>query len=155
LVINPLQWRLQEIKKGDLDAMDQGYRGVLQIVVEHHEGADMDLSDQERQFLAKRIRLVRAWKYVGVVLIVGLTGLWVSLFWFVPLLANPFEVMTRLNADSIPPSTMALSTALLPIIFLTCFLLALVIVLFTFASFSNERNYLVIIQKKNGYRRIN
>lgn len=108
----------------------------------------MDLSDQEKRFLGKRIRLVRAWKYVGVVLIVGLTGLWVSIFWFVPFLANPFEVMARLNADSIPQSIMVLSTAVLPVIVLTCFLLVLAMVLLTFAAISNERKYLAIIQKK-------
>jgi hypothetical protein len=99
------------------------------------------------QFLANRARLVSTWRYVGIVLLVGLVGLGLVLFWFVPLLANPFMVMARLNGDSIPSSTMALSTALLPITFLTCMLLALAIVLFVFAAFSNERKYLAIVRK--------
>lgn len=107
----------------------------------------MDLSEQEMQFLANRARLVSTWRYVGIVLLVGLVGLGLALFWFVPLLANPFTVMARLNGDSIPSSTMALSTALLPITFLTCMLLALAIVLFVFAAFSNERKYLAIVRK--------
>lgn len=107
----------------------------------------MDLSEQEMQFLANRARLVSTWRYVGIVLLVGLVGLGLVLFWFVPLLANPFTVMARLNGDSIPSSTMALSTALLPITFLTCMLLALAIVLFVFAAFSNERKYLAIVRK--------
>lgn len=107
----------------------------------------MDLSEQEMQFLANRARLVSTWRYVGIVLLVGLVGLGLVLFWFVPLLANPFMVMARLNGDSIPSSTMALSTALLPITFLTCMLLALAIVLFVFAAFSNERKYLAIVRK--------
>ena len=112
----------------------------------------MDLSEQETRFLAKRTRLVNAWRYVGVVLLISLAGLGGFLFWFAPLLANPFTVLTRLSTDSIPPSTMALSSAMLPIMFLTCMLLALAIVLFAFAAISNERKYLAIVQRLTGYQ---
>jgi hypothetical protein len=110
----------------------------------------MYLTEQEVRFLAQRTRLVNAWRYVGVVLLVGLAGFAGWLFWFAPLLANPFTVLTRLENSSIPPSTMALSTAMLPIVFLTCIVLALAIVLFVFAAISNERKYLSIVQRTTG-----
>jgi len=120
------------------------------MVVGRHNGADMDLSEQEARFLENRTRLVNAWRYIGLVLLVSLAGLVGWLFWFVPLPANPFTVLTRLKGDSIPSSTMTLSTALLPIMFLTCAFLALVIVLFVYAAVANERKYLLIVQKMTG-----
>jgi hypothetical protein len=110
----------------------------------------MDLTEQEVRFLAHRTRLVNAWRYVGVVLLASLAGVVGWLFWFVPLLANPFSVLTLLKDASIPSSTMALSTAMLPIVFLICILLALAIVLFVFAAVSNERKYLSIVQRMTG-----
>jgi len=110
----------------------------------------MDLSEQEAQFLANRTKLANAWRYVGVVLLVSLASLAGWLFWYVPLLANPFLVLTRLQDDSIPQSTMALATALLPIMVLTCLFVTMVIVLFIFATFANERKYLSIVQKVTG-----
>ncbi len=110
----------------------------------------MDLSEQEVRFLANRTRLANAWCYVGVVLLFSVASLAGALFWFVPLLANPFTVLTRLQDDSIPQSTMALSTALLPIVVLTCLFLTMAIVLFIFAAFANERTYLSIVQKVAG-----
>ncbi len=110
----------------------------------------MDLTEQEVRFLAHRTKLVNAWRYVGVVLLVGVAGFAGWLFWFAPLLANPFTVLTRLENSSIPPSTMALSTALLPIVFLTCIVLALAIVLFVFSAISNERKHLAIVQRMTG-----
>jgi hypothetical protein len=107
----------------------------------------MDLAGKEVRFLVGRTRLANAWRYVGVLLLVSLVGLAGSLFWFAPLVANPSTVLTRLEGDAIPPSTMALSTALLPVVLLTCILLALGIVLFVFAAFSNERKYLSIVQR--------
>jgi hypothetical protein len=110
----------------------------------------MELSNEEMYFLAKRARLVKAWRYVGTVLLVGVIGISAWLFRFRPLLADPFTVLARLNNDSIPASTMALSAALLPIMFLICMVLALAILLFTFAAFANEKKYLSVIRKMAG-----
>ena len=64
-----------------------------------------------------------------------------------PLLANPVIVLSRLEDDSIPVSTMALSAAMVPILVLLCLLLTLALVLFAFVAFAHERRYLAIIER--------
>jgi len=108
----------------------------------------MLLSNEEQQFLAKRSRFVKAWPYVGAILLVMLIGLGMWLFWSKPLLANPFVVLSRLNSSSVPASTMVLMAGLLPVVVLMCVVLAITIVLFAFAAFSNEKKYLAIIKTK-------
>ena len=108
----------------------------------------MQLSNEEQQFLAKRTRFVQTWRYVGAILLVMLIGLGMWLFWSKPLLADPFVVLSRLNSGSVPASTMALMAGLLPVVVLMCMVLAITIVLFAFAAFSNEKKYLTIIKTK-------
>lgn len=110
----------------------------------------MELSNREMRFLANRAKLINAWRYVGTILLVGLIGVSAWLFWFSPLLCNPFAVLSRLNNDAMPVSTMALSAVLLPVMFLTCVVLALAILLLAFAAFANERKYLTVISKMAG-----
>jgi hypothetical protein len=111
-----------------------------------HTGAHMQLDKQEQAFLARRARLIGAWPYAGGFLLTTLIGFAAFLFWRVPTLANPHAVLSRLETNSIPESTMMISAVLLPIVFLVCVILAASIVLFTFAQLSNERKYLKIIQ---------
>ena len=105
----------------------------------------MELTNEERKFLATRTGFVKAWKYIGTILLVSVIGLGTWLFLSKPLLANPFMVLSRLKSDSIPSSAMTLMTGLLPVVVLMCVLLAITIVLFAFAAFSNERKYLACI----------
>lgn len=106
----------------------------------------MQLSEKDQRFLAKRIRLVRAWRYVGTILLFMLPGLGLWLFLSKPLLSNPFVVMTLLKNNAISESTMVLMAAMLPVAVLMCIALAVAVVLFAFAAFSNEKKYLQIIQ---------
>ncbi len=110
----------------------------------------MQLSDEERRFLVKRAQLVRAWRYVGAILLAVLIGLGFWLFLTLPLLVNPFVVMTRLQSGSIPESMLMLMAGMLPIVVLMCLaLVALVVmvVLFIFVAFSNEKKYLKLIER--------
>lgn len=109
----------------------------------------MQLSYEEKCFVAKRARLMRTWRYVGAILLAMIIGLGVWLFLSKPLLANPFVVMTRLKSNSIPQSTMALMAGMLPVVTLMCVVLAVTAVLFVFAAFSNEKKYLTIIQRES------
>ncbi len=109
----------------------------------------MRLSGEEQRFLARRARLVRTWRYVGVILLAMLIGLGMWLFFSKPLVANPFVVMARLKNGSIAGSTMALMAGVLPVVVLICIVLAVTAVLFVFAAFSNEQKYLAIIQRQS------
>lgn len=110
----------------------------------------MNLSEDDARFLAKRTRLVKTWPPVGVVLLIGLGAFAGWLFWQVPLLGDPFAIQRRLQDDAVPVATMALATALLPIVFLLCLLLAGAVVLFVFAALSNEKRYLAILRRVAG-----
>jgi hypothetical protein len=105
----------------------------------------MNLNERNRRFLAKRRRLARSWPLLGTLLLIGISAFVVWAFLRNPLLANPFEVASRLGAETIELSTLILMAGLFPIMFLACFLMLFVIVLFGFAAFSNEKKYLEII----------
>lgn len=107
----------------------------------------MKLLDSDRAFLQKRTRFVRSWRYVGPALtcIIAVIGGW--LFFQYPLLANPAHVVAELQNGGIEQKTTELMAALLPIAVCLLIFLCLVGVLFSFASFSNERKYLEIIAR--------
>ncbi len=107
----------------------------------------MPLSADETRFLKKRSRLVNAWRPVGAVLLVVVGGLAGGLFWFVPLLANPFAVADRLAGQAVAESSMVVATMLLPVVVLFCLLLAAAVVLLVFAAVANERKYLAIVER--------
>lgn len=111
-------------------------------------GVIMQLSYEEQRFVEKRASLMRTWRYVGTIMLAMIIGFGVWLFFSKPLLADPFIVMTKLESNSIPESTMALMAGILPVVILMCIVLAISIILFVFASFSNEKKYLKIIQQK-------
>jgi hypothetical protein len=106
----------------------------------------MSLSEQEQAFLARRAKLLKAWPYADTTLLITLIGFSAHLFWRVPMLANPYAALARIEANSVPASTMMLSAVLLPILFVICMILASAIVLCTFAHLANAREYLRIIQ---------
>jgi hypothetical protein len=101
----------------------------------------MQMNEQEQAFLTRRARLIRAWPYAGSILLTTVIGFGGFLFWRVPTLANPYAVLSRLETNSIPQSTMMISAVLLPIAFMACVILAASIVLFTFAHLSNEGEF--------------
>lgn len=105
----------------------------------------MDLNDRNKRFLAKRRRFARSWPLVGTLLLLGISTLLAWLFLRNPLLANPFEVASRLGAETIEQSTLILLAGLLPLMFLACFSILFIMILFGFTVFSNEKKYLKII----------
>lgn len=109
----------------------------------------MQLSHEEQRFVQRRSTLLRTWRYVGAILLATLIGLGVWLYLSKPLLANPFIVMTRLKADSIPESTLTLMAAMLPVVTLACIAIAVIAIVFVYAAFANENKYLTIIQRES------
>jgi len=105
----------------------------------------MNLNEQYKNFLVKRRRFAKSWPLVGILLLLGIFAFLIWLFLRNPLLVNPFEVASRLEAGTIEKSTLVLMAGMLPIMFLACFFILLVMVLFAFAVFSNEKKYIKII----------
>jgi hypothetical protein len=63
-----------------------------------------------------------------------------------PLLLNPIEVVERLRTGSIEQPTLELMALMLPIMFLTILVILAVLVILIYASISNEKKYLEIIE---------
>jgi hypothetical protein len=108
---------------------------------------NVQLTEQEKSFFTKREKLVRAWPLFGSVMLIVVLCLAGWLFWRNPLLVNPWVVLTRLEAGSIPDSTLLLMAGLLPIAMLLCLAIVLVTLLFAFVALSNERKYISIIHR--------
>jgi len=107
----------------------------------------MAIDRDDERFLKARQRLLQTWPMVGWSLLAVMAGYTVWLFLTQPLLVNPFVVMVKLRADTVPVSTMVLMSGLLPLAMLSCIILAGALVLMMFASIAKERRYLRIIRQ--------
>ncbi len=107
----------------------------------------MNLSQQQSNYLDKRRKLLKVWRYVGPLMLLGMIGLVIYLNVSTPLLINPYEVMSRLELGSIEQSSLETMAVLLPMmLIMVCFLLVVLIAMM-YAVFSNERKYLEIVKK--------
>ncbi|HRZ83215.1 MAG TPA: hypothetical protein P5069_12205 [Candidatus Hydrogenedentes bacterium] len=105
----------------------------------------MPAPDRLRRHVEKRRRIVRAFPIAGggLLLLLSATEGW--LLSTKPLFANPLHVAERVRADTLAPGTQALMAAMLPVMVQLCMLLALAVVVFAFAAWSNERKCLELI----------
>jgi hypothetical protein len=107
----------------------------------------MNLSQRQSRYLERRRKLLKAWRYTGPMMFLGIIGLVIYIKINSPLLINPYEVISRLESGSIKQSSLEMMAVLLPIVFIiVCFLLV-VLVAIMFAASLNERKYLEIIGK--------
>ena len=107
----------------------------------------MQLDAKQIQFIEKRKKFVRFWPPAGSLLLILLCVLLVWLYFRSPLLVNPFEVMTRLDAGTIEESTLLLSAVLLPVMTLSCIVVLIAMILLMFSAFSNEKKHLQLIEE--------
>jgi hypothetical protein len=105
----------------------------------------MPLDDSDLVFVTRRSALVRRWPVAAWAMLAGIVAVLVFLFYRSPLLVNPWEVASRIKADTVAVPTLTLMAALLPVVFLSCFVLLVALVLFQFAAMANERRLLRII----------
>ncbi len=105
----------------------------------------IELDQTQQEFLEKRRKLVRSWPSIGLILLIGMVATLLWLWIQQPLLINPYEVVDRLESGSIENSTIALMAVMLPLLFLICFVLLMIVVLFAYAAFANEKKHLKII----------
>ncbi len=83
----------------------------------------------------------------GIAALVIVLGVFASLFFFEPFLANPLVIFARLNNDEIPASSLALMASFVPILFCTLLVVILIMFVFVIASRSTEKRYLALIEK--------
>ncbi len=109
----------------------------------------MTLDQTQRKFLQQRRKLIRTWRWMGLSLLLAMAATMIWLWIEQPLLVNPYEVIDRLESGEIENSTLAVMAMMLPLLFLICFFLLAVVVLFAYISFSNEKKHLSIIDTLN------
>ena len=107
----------------------------------------MDVSHDELDFITRRSRLVRTWPLAGSALLIMAVSLTAWLFFSSPLLANPLTVWSRLDENSLPQSELVVMAAMLPVVVLACLALLIVLILFGFVAFANEKKYLSILER--------
>jgi magnesium-transporting ATPase (P-type) len=103
------------------------------------------IHELQSNFLKKRQRLIRAWRYIGPVMLLGIAGFISFVFVSSPLLINPFEIISRLEHGDIERTTLETMTVMLPVVFIMVSFLLVFIVMIMYASFSNERKYLQML----------
>jgi len=105
----------------------------------------MPLDASDLAFVRRRSALVRRWPIAAWTMLAGIVAVLLFLYSRSPLLVNPWEVASRIKAETLATPTLTLMAALLPVIFLSCFVLLVALVLFQFAAIANERRLLRII----------
>ncbi|MGB5261156.1 MAG: hypothetical protein WBO34_11630 [Gammaproteobacteria bacterium] len=109
----------------------------------------MQLSPRETKFLSRRRQLLRAWRITGPVVLLLLLVTGVLMFINYPLMFNPFEVVDRLESQTLDDTTLQLMALLLPVTMLMVFLMLVVVVLLVFAVMANDKKYLAILDRLN------
>lgn len=108
------------------------------------------LTDQQKAFLEKRMKMVRSWPILGSMIILLEAGFAAWLLWKHPLLINPQAVLSKLKDGSLPDSTLSLMAAFLPFVIILCLGLLAMLILFAFVALANERKHIAIIQVLSG-----
>lgn len=112
----------------------------------------MDLTRQEKLFVEKRAKFARSWPIVGAALLAMIAVLAAWLFFSNPLLINPWAVLSKLEAGSLPDSTLATMATLLPVVMFTCLFVLVVALVFFWVAFSNERKHLALIRRLTSHQ---
>jgi hypothetical protein len=107
----------------------------------------MQMNDDDKIFIAKRARLIKAWPIVGAFCLCLVLGFSVWMIFSKPHIANPFVVLSMLKSGAVPSSSLTLMAALQPIYFLICLFLLVVIVLLIFMAIAIEKKYMAILRR--------
>lgn len=103
------------------------------------------LNEPDAAFIARRRRFAGAWNAVGGVCLALLAGGMVWLYFAVPRLVDPVYVLAEIKAGALTQSDALLMAAMLPVMVLACFLLAVALVLAGYGLFAIERRYQRIV----------
>ncbi len=104
------------------------------------------LTAEQVEFLSRRRRLARLWPVVGVLLLLVVVAAVGWLFLRHPLLINPLAVTSRVEAGSLPGSTLTILAVMLPLMSLACFIVLTAVILYGFSVFAIERRYQRLIR---------
>lgn len=104
------------------------------------------LTADQMEFLAKRRRLARLWPIIGALLLIVVVAAVAWLFLRHPLLINPLTLTSRVQAGTLPNSTLVILAVMLPVMSLACFIVLTAVILYGFSVFAIERRYQRLIK---------
>lgn len=104
------------------------------------------LTADQMEFLAKRRRLARLWPVIGALLLIVVVAAVAWLFLRHPLLINPLALTSRVQAGTLPNSTLVILAVMLPVMSLACFIVLTAVILYGFSVFAIERRYQRLIK---------
>lgn len=105
------------------------------------------LSAEQQEFLQRRRAVIRRWPFVGGGLIAALVMFCGWLYVRSPLLIDPTEIVRRLEGGGLDTTTLMALAGMVPILFIGCLVLLLLVILFTFARFRTESRYLALLSE--------
>jgi len=103
------------------------------------------LEEKIEGFLNRRKKMLKWWDYLGPVLFLIVIGYVVFVYFKAPLLINPFEVLSRIQAGTIKGSTLEFMAAILPVVIIAICFVMIALVAIMYAASINEKKYLKII----------
>ena len=107
----------------------------------------MQLNRRAEKFVEKRRVLLKAWRYLGPLLLFGIGGFSAYLLLSTPLLINPSAVASGIESGSVEQSTLHMMAMFVPVLFITACFLLVVLVALMYAAFANEKKYLAILDE--------
>ena len=107
----------------------------------------MQLSDNDKDFIIKRRRLVDLWPFIGAGLIGGMLCFGAWLWFAVPIMINPWAATEAIRAGSLDQNTLTFMALMLPTLVMAVLCIMVVVLGLLFSVFSNERQLLKIIKR--------
>jgi nitric oxide reductase large subunit len=104
------------------------------------------ITDNELQFLKRRMKINKAWSIVGICMLITLVALYVWLYVKTPNLVNPFHVMNLIEKNRLDISSMKMLSVFCSVAVVALFIIVGTVVAYGFAWASLERRYLRIIE---------
>jgi hypothetical protein len=100
------------------------------------------LTEADRRFLRQREQRNRRGRLVVPAALVVWLSLWIFLYVRIPLLANPLQVIDRLQRDQIMPGTVVTMASALPVAFTLFGVLLTILLILAWSRIRTERHLL-------------
>jgi len=104
------------------------------------------ITENELQFLKRRMKLNKVWSIVGICMLVVLVALYAWLYVKTPNLVDPFHVMNLIEKNRMDISSMKMLSVFCSVAVTALFITVGIIVAYGFAWSSLERRYFRIIE---------
>jgi hypothetical protein len=103
------------------------------------------LSKSQIKLIEKRIALGKIWPWFAWILLLGWGGAWIYSFYRIPIIANPFYVLEKLETNQIEHSTLIVLSGICPLLFNTIGFVFLVLIILFIDRMLTEKKFLEII----------